>query len=212
MRIGRLNSRITIEHPVITGIDESNSAVYSWQTLRMAWAEVFDVRSQEIWSEENKQRLSQTETRFRIHYSDGAGLDSSMRVRYQNALYDIKSIVVDRVRRQQVTIDAVAQNVSLDGALAVFCVPVLTATVGEIYQCAINVIGGTAPFSVSLTDIGSPGYEMPAGLSLAQAEERVWSLEGYPSQAGSYPISVIVEDANGATATVPEFTLVVTAE
>ncbi len=67
--------------------------------------------------------------------------------------------------------------------------PSLTeATVGTPYNLQFNVNGGTAPHAWSL-----PAGTLPAGVTLGAAG----AFFGAPTQAGSFPISVRVTDANG---------------
>jgi SPP1 family predicted phage head-tail adaptor len=212
MRIGRLDKLIRIERPIITGISGANEPVRSWDEYRRCWAEAYDVRSREAFDEEIKQRLAETTTRFRIHYRDAAGIDATMRVRYQNRLYDIKSVVVDHVRKQSATIDAVAQSVTVAGArLELLMEADATAIVGQVYQAVLHIFGGIAPYTVALTD-GSPAFVLPPGLNLVQASETSWSLEGFPAEAGSWPISITVTDAASNVAVLEPFVLTITSD
>lgn len=211
MRRGVLDRIIDIEHRVITGVTDSNEPIYSWKKFKQGvFAEVYAKRGVELWSEKDSRRISETITRFRIDYFEADGINSTMRVRFDNQLYDIKAILPDHDRMQDCVIDALLQEASVQTpTLQVFTDPDLEADVGEVYQgFMIHIIGGAAPFSVGLTG-ASPPYILPAGLSLVQSSDRVWSIEGYPEESGSFPISVTVTDANSVSASTQEVVLVI---
>jgi hypothetical protein len=67
-----------------------------------------------------------------------------------------------------------------------------SATVGIDYNGLLAATGGTPPYTWTLT-----GGALPAGLSLDPSGE----ITGTPGTAGSYPLTVRVTDAAGATAT-----------
>jgi len=209
MRVGRLNRQITIERKVITGVSPSNEPIYAWQTFRAVWSEVYSVRAQEQWSEEDSRRIAETTTRFRIHYNDALGIDSTMRIVFEGAAYDIQSILADHVRKLQATIDATAQGVSVAGApLDLYADVNETGTVDEVYQAIIHIFGGVAPYAAELTG-GSPVYTLPPGLTLVQVSETSWGIEGFPTTPGSYPISVTVTDAAENATTLDSFVLTI---
>lgn len=207
MRLGRLDKLITIERRILVGASSMNEPQYEFETYRRCWAEAYDVRSAEAFSEDTKQRYAETTTRFRVHYGDAVGLDATMRIRYEGRLYDIKSILVDHVRKQTATIDAVAQSVTVGGAVleAVADVPD-NATVGNLFQAIITIFGGQAPYSVSVAD--SPAV-LPPGLALVQSSDNAWAIEGFPVAVGTWPISLVVSDAAGNIAAIEPFTITI---
>ncbi|MGH3581576.1 MAG: putative Ig domain-containing protein [Mycobacterium sp.] len=69
--------------------------------------------------------------------------------------------------------------------------PVSNGTVGSPYNQAIVVTGGTAPYTYAVS-----GGQLPPGLSLDAA---TGALTGVPMASGTYPFTVTVTDANGAT-------------
>lgn len=210
MRFGSLDGVIDIEHKVLTGVSTSNEPVYEWRTWREdVFVGVKAKRGNEYFDNDSKHRYSETVTQFRAHLTDVDGMDAAMRIKFEGQYYDIKNVLPDYERKQDCLIDAVIQGGAVQGvAFAMFADPALTGEVGVIYQTLISIVGGQAPYSVALSDEGSPS-PMPLGLSLVQAQEKIWALEGVPMEVGSFPINVRATDALGRAATLPQFTLAI---
>ncbi|MFL5346824.1 MAG: lamin tail domain-containing protein [Hyalangium sp.] len=93
--------------------------------------------------------------------------------------------------------DAAGRKDSRTYALHVYAAPAITttalavATSGEAYEFLISATGGQPPLRWSLAD-----GTLPPGLNLTPEGD----LSGTPRGLGTYPLTVRVQDANGATA------------
>jgi len=87
-------------------------------------------------------------------------------------------------------------NVS-NPALAVATNAIPSASVGASYSVTLTATGGQGPYTWSLT----PGTALPAGLSLSTSG----TLSGTPTAAGADAFGVVVQDASGATASLPMY-------
>lgn len=94
--------------------------------------------------------------------------------------------------------DAAGAKDSRTYALHVYAVPSITttalamATSGEAYEFLLSAAGGQPPLHWSLAD-----GTLPPGLNLSAEGD----LSGTPHGLGTYPLTMRVQDANGATAT-----------
>lgn len=70
-----------------------------------------------------------------------------------------------------------------------------TATVGSPYSVTLAAIGGLGPYSWKL----APGTNLPPGLALSSAGV----ISGTPTRSGTDGFKVVVQDAAGATRTMP---------
>ena len=70
-----------------------------------------------------------------------------------------------------------------------------TATVGSPYSASLAALGGLAPYSWNL----APGTNLPPGLTLSSSGV----ISGTPTKSGTDGFKVVVQDAAGATRTMP---------
>ncbi len=71
--------------------------------------------------------------------------------------------------------------------------PIGNGAVGSPYSQSLVVTGGTAPYTYSLA-----GGQLPPGLTL---NPTTGALSGVPTTPGTYTVTIIATDANGATGT-----------
>ena len=71
--------------------------------------------------------------------------------------------------------------------------PIGNGAVGSPYSQSLVVTGGTAPYTYSLA-----GGQLPPGLTL---NPTTGALSGVPTTSGTYTVTIIATDANGATGT-----------
>ena len=71
--------------------------------------------------------------------------------------------------------------------------PIGNGAVGSPYSQSLVVTGGTAPYTYSLA-----GGQLPPGLTL---NPTTGALSGVPTASGTYTVTIIATDANGATGT-----------
>lgn len=72
------------------------------------------------------------------------------------------------------------------------------AAVGEPYEESVQAVGGVGPFAWSLS-AGS----LPTDVALVASDTRMASIEGTPSQGGTFNFTLQIEDSLGATAEFP---------
>ncbi len=85
--IGELNKRIEIQKNTPT-LNAGGHRVDSWATVKKVWAKMRDVSGREFFSAAATQ--SENVTTFTIRCTEG--LDSGMRIKYKDRLFDIKHI------------------------------------------------------------------------------------------------------------------------
>ena len=71
--------------------------------------------------------------------------------------------------------------------------PIGNGSVGSPYNQSLVVTGGTAPYTYSMA-----GGQLPPGLTL---NPTTGALSGVPTASGTYTVTIIATDANGATGT-----------
>ena len=71
--------------------------------------------------------------------------------------------------------------------------PIGNGAVGSPYSQSLIVTGGTAPYTYSLA-----GGQLPPGLTL---DPTTGAFSGVPTASGTYTVTIIATDANGATGT-----------
>jgi YVTN family beta-propeller protein len=84
---------------------------------------------------------------------------------------------------------------TVNGVLAISPPTLPSGTVGTAYSQTVQVTGGTAPYGWAVS--GS----LPPGLAPSLGPGSTIGISGTPTTAGSFPISVRVNDANGLVAT-----------
>ncbi|HKR28776.1 MAG TPA: Ig-like domain repeat protein [Acidobacteriaceae bacterium] len=115
--------------------------------------------------------------------ADGYATATSLK----NNLANSSSVALDSIGNVYVGSFANSQIVKLDFA------DLPSAQVGVPYNEALTAIGGTAPYTFTLTGTLPAGVAFNAGTA---------TLSGTPTAAGSFPVSVTVADSNSHISTV----------
>lgn len=88
MRAGRLRHKIIIEYQV-SGYDEYNSPITTWEKFAEVWAAVEPLRGQEYFAAQQ----AQAETEYRVITRYVSGIDTNMRIAYNDKYLEIESII-----------------------------------------------------------------------------------------------------------------------
>ena len=104
MRAGQLDRQVVLLKRTVAR-DEFGEAVEVFAELATVWARVIHDRSGELSRQNDAQRQAQAVVTFRIRWR--AGLDRTMRVRWEGADYDITNIM-EVGRRAGLDLQAVA--------------------------------------------------------------------------------------------------------
>lgn len=88
MNVGRLDRRIRIERPT-TAQDLFGEPVPTWGVLDTVWAQVEPLKGSERFVAQ--QASAEVDTRFTVRWRDD--IDATMRIVYEDAVYDIDSVI-----------------------------------------------------------------------------------------------------------------------
>ncbi len=205
MRGGALRNLLTIQRKVQVGVTEIGEPNFVWQNWREdLFCEVEVRRGREHF--ENKQRYSEEVWRFRVRFDEVIGFDTSMQILHEGNVFDIKASLPDGQRHDDMVIECTLQDSFVRTLpLAINIAQMITAgKVGQGYAgFLVAPTGGRAPYSVVA---GAGG--LPPGLDVDPLSGNVY---GTPTQAGSFPVTFTVTDADGGTASLPSITLTVNA-
>lgn len=98
MKVGKMRYRITFETLVST-IDTAGFTTEEWITHQTVWADMVPATGKEFIAA--AQTVAEVSTKIYIRYQKG--LNPSMRIRYEERIFDIQSILPDE-RQGMITI------------------------------------------------------------------------------------------------------------
>lgn len=108
MEIGALNKKITIQE-LITNINENGFEIEEWIDYKTVWAGVSNLHGREYFEAAAVQM--ENTVKFTVRYLDG--IDTSMRILFNNKSYNITSI--DNIKYRNRFIEIKAMEVDLSG-------------------------------------------------------------------------------------------------
>lgn len=101
MNPAKMNKRITFQE-FVSGTDSDGFPVESWADVKTVWAMIKTLQGREYFAAAAVQ--AENTTRFIIRYT--TGLNTDMRISYNNRFFDIQSIINDDEKNVTMTIIA----------------------------------------------------------------------------------------------------------
>jgi SPP1 family predicted phage head-tail adaptor len=99
MRAGSLNCRVAIEHQTLAPNSIGEDEI-TWTTFATVWAAIEPATGNTYYAA--KQLESKTDGRIRIRYIEG--LKSTMRIKYNDRIFNILSIIHPKEDRREIQI------------------------------------------------------------------------------------------------------------
>lgn len=225
MSAGRRNRLITIQRPLVT-VSATGSTTEAWETYVTLWAEMKDRTTTGVENEHAGSTLSIRRVDWVIRQT--AGITSSMRILYDNVVWDIlaiNSLSYDRNRMQIVT-EQRGQITDADLVTCpTMCEQIALADAQDIVDCLSNEqedaieaiicpISQDATFTLNSTEVGTAAGGDTLNVQVLQGGNPVGSLvnddwviptceDATYSNGGAFTQAI----ASGATYTAPQITV-----
>jgi SPP1 family predicted phage head-tail adaptor len=225
MSAGRRNRLITIQRPLVT-VSATGSTTEAWETYVTLWAEMKDRTTTGVENEHAGSTLSIRRVDWVIRQT--AGITSSMRILYDNVVWDIlaiNSLSYDRNRMQivteqrgqitdadLVTCPTMCEQIALADAQDI--VDCLSAEQEDAIEAIICPISQDATFTLNSTEVGTAAGGDTLNVQVLQGGNPVGSLvnddwviptceDATYSNGGAFTQAI----ASGATYTAPQITI-----